>query len=70
MVFAAFLAVLVLAAVEIFVIVAIAHVIGWALTVALLIVSTVAGLWLVRVQGRAGLGSVARRRGERCRARP
>jgi UPF0716 family protein affecting phage T7 exclusion len=58
MVFAAFLAVLVLAAVEIFVIVAIAHVIGWALTVALLIVSTVAGLWLVRVQGRRAWGAL------------
>ena len=58
MVFAAFLAVLVLAAVEIFVIVTIAHVVGWALTVALLIVSTVVGLWLVRNQGRRAWGAL------------
>jgi UPF0716 family protein affecting phage T7 exclusion len=52
MLFASLLAVVLLAAAEIYVIVAIAHVIGWALTVVLLIASTVAGLWLVRIQGR------------------
>jgi UPF0716 protein FxsA len=48
----ALVGVVLLAAAEIFVIVAIAHLVGWALTVVLLIASTVAGLWLVRIQGR------------------
>ncbi len=46
------LALIALIAVEIYVIVVIAHVIGVAWTVAALIASTVAGLWLVRVQRR------------------
>jgi UPF0716 protein FxsA len=52
MVFASLLAVVLLAAAEIYVIIAVAHLVGWALTVLLLIASTVAGLWLVRIQGR------------------
>ena len=58
MVFASFLAVVLLVAAEIYVIVTIAHLIGWALTVALLVASTVAGLWLVRVQGRRAWGAL------------
>lgn len=46
------LAGIVLAAAEIYVIVVVAHLIGVALTVMALIASTIAGLWLVRVQGR------------------
>lgn len=52
MLLAPLLAVLALVAVEIYVIVVIAHAIGAAWTVAALIASTVAGLWLVRVQRR------------------
>ncbi len=58
MLFASLLAVVVFAAAEIYVIVAIAHLIGWALTVILLIASTVAGLWLVRIQGRRAWGAL------------
>jgi UPF0716 protein FxsA len=54
----AFVAVLLLVAAEIFVIIAIAHLIGWALTVGLLIASTLAGLWLVRIQGRRAWGAL------------
>jgi UPF0716 protein FxsA len=52
MLLAVLLALVVLAAVEIFVIVTIAHLIGGLLTAALLIVSTVGGLWLVRRERR------------------
>ncbi len=58
MLFASFLAVVLLAAAEIYVIITIAHLIGWALTVGLLIASTVAGLWLVRIQGRRAWGAL------------
>jgi UPF0716 protein FxsA len=54
----AFVAVLLLIAAEVFVVIAIAHLIGWALTVALLIASTLAGLWLVRIQGRRAWGAL------------
>ena len=47
-----FLALILLAAAEIYVIIVIAHLIGVAWTVAALIASTLAGLWLVRNQGR------------------
>jgi len=58
MLFAPFLALVLLAAAEIYVIVAIAHLVGWALTVVLLAASTVAGLWLVRIQGRRAWGAL------------
>ncbi|HKB30516.1 MAG TPA: FxsA family protein [Streptosporangiaceae bacterium] len=58
MVFASLLAVVLLAAAEIYVIITIAHLIGWALTLMLLIASTVAGLWLVRIQGRRAWGAL------------
>jgi UPF0716 protein FxsA len=54
----AFVAVLLLVAAEIFVVVTIAHLIGWALTVALLVASTLAGLWMVRIQGRRAWGAL------------
>ena len=74
------LALIALIAVEIYVIVVIAHVIGVAWTVAALIASTVAGLWLVRVQRRrawsalreavaSGARSEERRVGKECRSR-
>ncbi len=47
-----FLALILLAAAEIYVIIVIAHLIGVAWTVAALVASTLAGLWLVRNQGR------------------
>ena len=59
MLLASFLAVVLLAAAEIYVIVVVAHVLGWALTVALLIASTAAGLWLVRIQGRRAWGALS-----------
>ncbi len=59
MLLASLLAMVLLAAAEIYVIVAIAHVLGWALTVTLLVVSTVAGLWLVRIQGRRAWGALS-----------
>ena len=56
------LALIVLLAAEVCVIVVIAHVIGVAWTIAALVASTVAGLWLVRIQGgrawRALLGAL------------
>jgi UPF0716 protein FxsA len=52
MLLAPLLALIALVAVEIYVIVVIAHVIGAGWTIAALIGSTVAGLWLVRVQRR------------------
>ena len=58
MLFAPLIAVVLLAAAEIYVFVAIAHLLGWALTVVLLAASTVAGLWLVRVQGRRAWGAL------------
>lgn len=48
MLFAALLALVVLAAAEIYVIITIAHLIGGLLTAVLLILSTMGGLWLVR----------------------
>jgi len=59
MLLASFLAVVLLAAAEIYIIVVVAHVLGWALTVALLIASTAAGLWLVRIQGRRAWGALS-----------
>lgn len=51
------LAGIVLAAAEVYLIVVVAHVIGAALTVMVLLASSIAGLWLVRTQGRrAGHG--------------
>jgi UPF0716 protein FxsA len=58
MLFASLLALVLLAAAEIYVIIAIAHLVGWALTVLLLVASTVAGLWLVRIQGRRAWGAL------------
>jgi UPF0716 family protein affecting phage T7 exclusion len=52
MVFAALLALVVLAAAEIYVIITIAHLIGGLLTAVLLILSTMGGLWLVRRERR------------------
>ena len=52
MVLAVLLALLVLAAAEIYVIITIAHLIGGLLTAVLLIVSTIGGLWLVRRERR------------------
>lgn len=54
------LAGIVLAAAEIYVIVVVAHLIGAALTVMALIASTIAGLWLLRVQGRRAWHSLRR----------
>lgn len=52
MVLAVLLALVVLAAAEIYVIVTVAHLIGGLLTAVLLIVSTIGGLWLVRRERR------------------
>ena len=52
MLLAALLALVILAAAEIFVIVTVAHLIGGLLTAVLLIVSTIGGLWLVRRERR------------------
>ncbi|HEY7431900.1 MAG TPA: FxsA family protein [Streptosporangiaceae bacterium] len=52
------LALIGLAAVEIYVFVVVAHAIGVAWTVAALLASTVAGLWLARAQGRRAGGAL------------
>ena len=52
MLLAVLLALVVLAAAEIFVIITVAHLIGGLLTAVLLIVSTIGGLWLVRRERR------------------
>ncbi len=58
MLLAFLLALIALVAAEIYVIVVIAHAIGVAWTVAALIASTVAGLWLARVQRRRAWGAL------------
>ena len=58
MLLALLLALLALVAAEIYVIVVIAHAIGVAWTIAALIASTVAGLWLARVQRRRAWGAL------------
>lgn len=52
MLLAVLLALVILAAVEIFVIIVVAHLIGGLLTAVLLILSTIGGLWLVRREHR------------------
>jgi UPF0716 protein FxsA len=58
MLLALLVALIALVAAEIYVIVVIAHAIGVAWTVAALIASTVAGLWLARVQRRRAWGAL------------
>jgi UPF0716 protein FxsA len=58
MLFALLLALIALVAAEIYVFVVVAHAIGVAWTLAALLVSTVAGLWLARVQGRRAGGAL------------
>ncbi len=57
---ASLLALIFLGAVEIYVTVLVAHLIGVPLTLAALFASTVAGLWLVRIQGRRAFDALRR----------